>query len=82
MDAPARGTTSTRQSADGLEEQRGIGLQATPLLGLQQFEEADLVQIRDRRVRNAPQAFGLLSAVAQPRQKLVDTGENSCASRC
>lgn len=45
---------------------------ATPLLGLQQAEEAGLLQCLHRFVGDAPQVLGFLCALAQRRQQCFD----------
>ena len=52
----------------GFVEHRRVALQPTPLLGLQQPEEADLLQFAHRGVRQTAQIFGLLGTLPQFRQ--------------
>ena len=73
---PSGGPAGAGDPAHGLEEQRGIALQATPLLGLQHLEVAGGVEIGDRRVGKTAQIFGLLVALPQPRQEIVDSGQD------
>ena len=62
------------EPADRLVEQRRIALQAAPLLGLQQLEEADLVEFADGLVGQPAQILGRLGPLAQLRQQIVDAG--------
>ena len=63
-------------AANGFEEDGGVALQPAPLLGLEQFEETRLLQIRDVGVRKPTQLFGVGGAFAQAGQNLVDRGQN------
>ena len=63
-------------AAHGFEEDGGIALQPAPLLGLEEFEETRLLQIRDVGVRKPTQLFGVGGAFAQAGQNLVDRGQN------
>ena len=73
---PTGGPAGAGDPAHSLEEQRGIALQAAPLLGLQHLEIAGGVEIGDRRVGKTAQILGLLVALAQPRQQFIDGGQN------
>ena len=57
-----------------LVERRRIALQAAPLLGLEQFEEADLVEFGDRLVGQPPQILRRLRSLGDQRQQVVDAG--------
>ena len=63
-----------REPAHRLVEHRRVALQATPLLGLQQLEEADLVELGDRLIGQTPKILGRLRALGDQRQQLVDAG--------
>ena len=73
---PTGGAAGTAQTTHRLVEGGGRGLISTPLRGLQQLEEADLLQFGDRGVRQTPQVLGLLRALAQDRQQVVNSCEN------
>jgi hypothetical protein len=73
---PARGSAVRRDAAHRFVERRRIALQATPLLGLQQLEEADLVQFGHRLIREAAQVLGRLRALGDQRQQVVDAGQD------
>ncbi len=64
------------QPAHRLEEQRRVALQAAPLLGLDELEEADLVELGDGRVGNPAQVLGLLGPLAQIREQFIDAGQD------
>ena len=63
-----------REPAHRLVEDRRVALQAAPLLGLQQLEEADLVEFGDGLVGQPPQILGRLGALGDQRQQIVDAG--------
>ncbi len=72
---PPGGTTRAGEAPDRLvEDGGGVALHATPLLGLEQLEEADLVEFVHGLIGQAPQFFGGLSALGDPRQQIVDAG--------
>ena len=80
---PTGGAAGAGQPPHRLEEQGRIALQAAPLLGLHQLEEADLFELGDRRIGDLAQVLGLPGARARR------LGSNSsipastdCASRC
>ena len=73
---PAGGTACAREAAHGFVEQRRVALQTTPLLGLEQFEEADLVEFGHRLVGQPAQFLGGGRALGDTREEIGDTVEN------
>ncbi len=73
---PAGGAAGAGEPADRLVEDRGIGLQAAPLFGLEQFEETDLVEFVDGFVGHLAPIFGGLGPFPQLRQQIIDAGED------
>ncbi len=74
--APTRGPTGAGQPAHRLVEERGVALQAAPLLGLQQPEEADVLERLDVLVGQLAQILGFLGARTQGGQQLIDAGQD------
>jgi hypothetical protein len=69
---PAGGPARTGDLAHGVVEDHRIGGVTAPLLGLEQPEEAGLLQRLHAFVGDAPQVLGLLCAFAQRRQQRFD----------
>ncbi len=63
---PPGGTARTGDTPDSLVEDLRIALQTTPLLGLEQLEETDLVEFVHGVIGQAPQVFGGLGALGDP----------------
>ena len=64
---PAGGTTRRRDAAHGFVEHGRVALQAAPLLGLEQFEEADLVELGNGLVGQPPQILRRLGSLGDQR---------------
>ena len=71
---PAGGPACRGDAAHRLVERRRIALQATPLLGLEQLEESDLVEFGHRLVGKPPEILGRLGPLGDQRQEVVDAG--------
>ena len=71
---PAGGSAGRRDAAHRFVEHRRIALQAAPLLGLEQLEEADLVEFGHRLVGQPPKILRRLGSLGDQRQQVVDAG--------
>ena len=71
---PAGGSTGAGDAPHRFVEERRIALQAAPLLGLEQLEEADLGELGDRLVGQPSQILGRLCPLGDQRQQIVDAG--------
>src|SRR6202011_5078534 len=73
---PAGGSAGGGDAPDRFVEQRRVALQAAPLLGLKQLEEADLVEFGDRVIGQPPKILRRLGSLGDQRQQVVDAGQD------
>ena len=78
---PTGRAAGARDRTDGAVELDRRGFQAAVAGGLEQAEEATLLQGLDRPVRDAAQVLGLLRAVTETRQQLRHGVEDCCLPR-